>query len=236
MNPASAAFLYGRLRDTVFSGHAALARVCSIGILAGVLAVGGAPAPVQAAIDPDTPPDVLVKTVSTEVIELIRNDKDLQAGDARKVRDLIETRILPQFDFSRMTALAMGASWRRATPEQQKDLVEQFRTLLVRTYASGVTAYRDQVIEFKPLRAKPGDTDVIVRSEVKRSGTQPVTIDYGMGKTPDGWKVYDVIIGGVSLVTTYRDTFVQEVRQSGVDGLIRMLSDKNRQLEQQARK
>jgi phospholipid transport system substrate-binding protein len=213
-----------------------LARACSIGALTGALAVAAWPVAVQAALDPDTPPDVLVKTVSTEVIELIRNDKDLQAGDSRKVRDLIETRILPQFDFNRMTALAMGASWRRATPEQQKDLVEQFRTLLVRTYASGVTAYRDQLIEFKPLRAKAGDTDVIVRSEVKRSGTQPVTIDYGMGKTPEGWKVYDVIIGGVSLVTTYRDTFVQEVRQTGVDGLIKMLADKNRQLEQQARK
>ncbi len=190
----------------------------------------------RAAIDPDTPPDVLVKSVSSEVIDLIRNDKDLQAGDSRKVHDLIETRILPQFDFSRMTALAVGSSWRRASADQQKELVEQFRTLLVRTYASGITAYRDQIIEFKPLRAKPGDTDVIVRSEVRRSGSQPVTIDYGMGKTPDGWKVHDVIIGGVSLVTTYRDTFVQEVRQSGIDGLIKLLADKNHQMGQQTRK
>jgi phospholipid transport system substrate-binding protein len=199
-----------------------------------VLVTGGLHA-ARAAAGPDTPPDELVKSVATTVLERIRADRDLQAGDPVKVHDLIETLILPQFDFSRMTALAVGASWRRATPEQQKALTDQFRTLLVRTYASGVSAYRDQTIEFKPLRAKAGDTEVVVRSEVRRSGGgQPVTIDYGMGRTADGWKVYDVVIGGVSLVTTYRDTFVQEVRQGGIDGLVRMLSDKNRQLEQQA--
>jgi phospholipid transport system substrate-binding protein len=130
-----------------------------------------------------------------------------------------------------MTALAMGPNWRKATPEQQQALVSEFRTLLVRTYSTALTAYRNQVIEVKPLRAKPGDTDVLVRSEVRQSGTEPVTLDYSMEKTANGWKVYDVTVGGVSLVTTYRESFAAEVRNAGVDGLIRSLAEKNRQLE-----
>jgi phospholipid transport system substrate-binding protein len=130
-----------------------------------------------------------------------------------------------------MTALAMGPNWRKATPEQQKALTEQFRTLLVRTYSTALSLYRNQSIDFKPLRAQAADTDVMVRSEVKQPGGEPVSIDYSMEKTSDGWKVYDVAVGGVSLVTTYRDTFTNEVRNSGVDGLIKALADKNRQLE-----
>jgi len=125
----------------------------------------------------------------------------------------------------------MGVNWRKATPDQQKLLVEQFRTLLVRTYSTALTSYRNQTIEFKPLRAQANDTDVMVRSEVRQSGAEPVGIDYSMEKTPAGWKVYDVVVGGVSLVTTYRDTFANEVRNTGVDGLIKVLSDKNRHLE-----
>jgi phospholipid transport system substrate-binding protein len=130
-----------------------------------------------------------------------------------------------------MTALAMGANWRKATPEQQRALVAEFRTLLVRTYSTALSAYRNQVIEVKPLRAKPDDSEVVVRSEVKQSGTEPVTLDYSMQKTAHGWKVYDVAVGGVSLVTTYRDAFANEVRNAGVDGLIKSLAEKNRQLE-----
>ena len=180
--------------------------------------------------------DAIVQKVSGEVLTLLRHDKDLQAGNTQKLHDLIETKILPQFDFNRMTALAVGVDWRKANAEQKKQLVEQFRTLLVRTYSSGLSSYRDQVLEFKPLRSKPTDTDVLVRSEIKQPGTQPISIDYRMGKSDAGWRIYDVIIGGVSLVTTYRDTFVQEVRQNGIDGLVKMLSDKNRTLEQAARK
>jgi phospholipid transport system substrate-binding protein len=176
-------------------------------------------------------PDVLVQNVTNEVIGIIKQDKEIQAGDSRKTIALIEEKVLPHFDFARMTALAMGANWRKATPEQQKQLVEQFRTLLVRTYSTALTSYRDQVIEFKPLRAQPNDTDVMVRSEVKQSGTQPVSIDYSMARSNDAWKVYDVVVGGVSLVTTYRETFAAEVRSAGVDGLIRTLADRNRQLQ-----
>ena len=186
----------------------------------------------QAGSDKNMPPDQLVKTVSGEVLDIIRKDREIQAGNQKKVIELVQDKVLPHFDFTRMTALAVGPGWRKATPEQQKLLIDQFRMLLVRTYSSGLSAYRNQVIEYKPLRANSGDTDVMVRSEVKQSSGQPVTIDYRMEKSQDGWKVYDVAIGGVSLVTTYRDSFGQEIRQHGIDGLIKALADKNRQLEQ----
>jgi phospholipid transport system substrate-binding protein len=176
-------------------------------------------------------PDALVKAVTQEVIAVIKEDKAIQAGDRKKSIALVEEKVLPHFNFARMTALAMGPNWRKATPEQQQALVSEFRTLLVRTYSTALTAYRNQVIEVKPLRAKPGDTDVLVRSEVRQSGTEPVTLDYSMEKTANAWKVYDVTVGGVSLVTTYRESFAAEVRNAGVDGLIRSLAEKNRQLE-----
>jgi phospholipid transport system substrate-binding protein len=175
-------------------------------------------------------PDVLVKDVTQDVIAIVKQDKDIQAGNTKKTIALVEQKVLPNFNFTRMTQLAMGVNWRKATPDQQKLLVDQFRTLLVRTYSSALTSYRNQTIEFKPLRAQPADTDVTVRSEVRQSGAEAVTIDYSMEKTPSGWKVYDVVVGGVSLVTTYRDTFANEIRNAGVDGLIKTLSDKNRQL------
>jgi phospholipid transport system substrate-binding protein len=175
-------------------------------------------------------PDALVRDVTQEVIGIIKQDKDIQAGNTKKTVALVEEKVLPHFDFTRMTALAMGINWRKATPDQQKVLVGEFRTLLVRTYSTALSAYRNQVIDFKPLRAQPNDGEVVVRSEVKQSGAEPVAIDYSMSKTPAGWKVYDIAVGGVSLVTTYRDTFTNEVRNTGVDGLIKSLSDKNRQL------
>jgi phospholipid transport system substrate-binding protein len=184
-----------------------------------------------AALAQDTAPDTLVKGVTQEVLGVIKQDKDIQSGNQRKTIALVEEKVLPHFNFARMTALAMGPNWRKATPEQQKALIEQFRTLLVRTYSSALSSYRNQVIDFKPLRAAATDADVIVRSEVKQPGGEAVSIDYSMEKTPSGWKVYDVVVGGVSLVTTYRDTFTNEVRNNGVDGLIKALTDKNRQLE-----
>jgi phospholipid transport system substrate-binding protein len=183
-----------------------------------------------AAAAQETAPDTLVKGVTQDVITVIKQDKDIQAGNQKKTVALVEEKVLPHFNFTRMTALAVGQNWRKATPEQQQALVEQFRTLLVRTYSSALSSYRNQVIDFKPLRAQPSESDVLVRSEVKQSGGEPVTIDYSMEKTAGGWKVYDVVIGGVSLVTTYRDTFNSEIRNTGVDGLIKALADKNRQL------
>jgi phospholipid transport system substrate-binding protein len=176
-------------------------------------------------------PDVLVKNVTQDVIAIVKQDKDIQSGNTKKTIVLVEQKVLPHFNFTRMTALAMGINWRKATPDQQQLLIDQFRTLLVRTYSTALTSYRNQTIDFKPLRAQGADTEVMVRSEVRQSGAEAVTIDYSMEKTPTGWKVYDVVVGGVSLVTTYRDTFANEIRNAGVDGLIKTLSDKNRQLE-----
>ena len=177
----------------------------------------------------ETAPDVLVKSISQEVIAIIKQDKEIQSGNMAKITELIESKVLPHFNFARMTQIAMARNWRLASPEQQKELTVEFKTLLVRTYSTALTSYRDQVIDFKPLRARPEDTEVTVKSEVKQPGTQPVTIDYEMEKTPGGWKAFDVKIGGVSLVTTYRETFASEVREHGVDGLIKSLAAKNHQ-------
>jgi phospholipid transport system substrate-binding protein len=177
----------------------------------------------------DVAPDVLLKAVTLEVIAIIGQDKDIQAGNPAKVADLIETKILPFFDFPRMTQTAMARNWRVATPEQQKALTMEFKTLLVRTYSTALSSYRGQVIEFKRLRAASGDTQVTVNSVMKQSGTDPLTMDYDMEKIAAGWKVYDIKIDGVSLIATYRETFAGKVREGGVDGLIKSLSDKNRQ-------
>ncbi len=177
----------------------------------------------------DAAPDVLLKAVTSEVIATIRQDKDIQAGNPSKVADLVETRILPLFDFARMTQMAVARNWRLATPDQQEALTAEYKTLLVRTYSTALSSYRDQVIEYKPLRAAPGATEVTVKSEVKEPGKDRMTIDYDMEKTPAGWKVYDIQIAGISLVTTYRETFASRVRAGGIEGLIKSLSDKNRQ-------
>ena len=197
----------------------ALASVrAAAGVLLLVLAI---PALAQEA------PDALVKRVSQEALQIIKSDPKVQAGDQARIRDLIETKLTPHFDIDRMTALAAGRAYRSATPEQKKRLGEEFKTLLIRTYSSALNQYRDQTIDYKPLRMDPAATDTIVRTEVIRSGQPPVQIDYSMGKTPDGWKAYDVIVGGVSLVTNYRDEFTQQVQAGGVDGLIKSLAAKN---------
>jgi phospholipid transport system substrate-binding protein len=172
-------------------------------------------------------PDALVKRVSQEVVQIIKNDPKVQAGDQGRIREVIESKLVPHFDAERMTALAMGRNWRQATPEQQKQLVDQFRTLLIRTYSGALNQYRDQQIDYKPLRADPNATDVLVRTEVIRQGQPPVQIDYGMEKKDGGWKAYDVIVGGVSLVTNYRDEFNEQIRAGGIDGLIKTLTAKN---------
>jgi phospholipid transport system substrate-binding protein len=173
-------------------------------------------------------PDALVKRVQAEVVQIIKSDPKIQAGDQTRIREIIETKLLPNFDFDRMTALAMGRNWRMATPEQQKLLVDQFRSLLVRTYSGALTKYRDETFEVKPLRLDAGATDAMVRTVINRPGQAPIQLDYGMGKTNSDWKAYDVIVGGVSLVTNYRDEFGEQVRAGGVDGLIKTLTEKNK--------
>lgn len=173
-------------------------------------------------------PDVQVKNITMEVIGILKQDKDIQAGNSRKIAQLVETRILPHFNFARMTQIAVAVNWRRATPEQQKALTEEFKTLLVRTYSNALSLYRDQTIEFKPLRMRPDDVEVTVKSDIRQTGAQPVTLDYEMAKTPSGWKVFDVKVSGVSLITNYREDFAAQARESGIDGLIKMLVSKNR--------
>jgi phospholipid transport system substrate-binding protein len=182
----------------------------------------------------DMAPDVLVKNITNEVIGIIKQDKDIRAGNRAKINALVEAKVLPHFDFDRMTALAMARNWRKADAEQKKLLVDQFRTLLVRTYSSTLASYKNEVIEFLPLHAGAGDTEVTVRTRVKRSGAEPIGIDYSMEKRPGGWKVYDVTVGGASLLISYRDSFNAEIQQNGVDGLIKALEHKNRSLESQA--
>lgn len=179
----------------------------------------------------ETAPDVLVKDVTNEVLQIIRQDKDIQAGNQSRAAELVETKVLPHFNFTRMTALAVGRDWRQATPEQQKVLTDEFRTLLVRTYSNALTQYRNQTVQFKPFRMQPKEADVTVRSQVNQPGGQPVTIDYNLEKASEAWKVYDVVVGGVSLVTSYRESFATEVRNGGIDGLIKSLQTKNRNLE-----
>ena len=181
------------------------------------------------ALAQEVAPDVLLKAVTSEVIAIIRQDQDIQAGKPLKVADLVETRVLPHFNFTRMTRSAVARNWRLATPEQQQALTTEFKTLLVRTYSTALASYRDQVIEYKPLRAAPDATEVTVRSDVQQSGRERMTIDYDMEKTPAGWKVYDIKIAGISLVTTYRESFAGRVRDGGIEGLIKSLWDKNRQ-------
>ena len=172
-------------------------------------------------------PDALVKRVSQEALSIIKTDPQVQAGDQAHIRDLIEAKIAPHFDMDRMTALAAGRAYRQATPEQKKRLADEFKSLLIRTYSNALNQYRDQTISYEPLRADANATEVTVRTQVNRPGQTPVAIDYSMEKTPDGWKAYDVIVAGVSLVTNYRDEFTEQVRQGGIDGLIRALAVKN---------
>lgn len=175
-------------------------------------------------------PDTLVDSTAQEVLTMIRQDKELRGGNHGKLLNLIEVKILPHFDFTRMTRLAMGKNWVKATPEQQQTLVNEFRTLLVRTYSNALSTYSDHTIKVEPLKTVP-DSDTLVKTKVVQdSGQEPIPIDYSMEKTGDGWKVYDVTVAGVSLVTNYRSTFNTQVRDGGVEKLIKTLADKNKSL------
>lgn len=180
----------------------------------------------------DLAPDRLVDKTVKEVIEIIQKDEELKNGNKDKMLDLIETKILPHFNFSRMTQLAMGQHWSKAAPEQQNKLVTEFRTLLVRTYSNALTSYNHETINVNPIKQLGDQVETTVRTVViQGKGREPVPIDYSMEKKPDGWKVYDVTIAGVSLVTNYRGTFNSQVRKGGVEGLLKALADKNKSLE-----
>jgi phospholipid transport system substrate-binding protein len=173
-------------------------------------------------------PDQLVKRTTDEVLAIIKADKDLQNGNSRKVVELAEQKVLPHFDFSRMARLAVGRNWAQASDAQKEALTREFRTLLVRTYSTSLTQYRNQTIEVKPAKIAPQDTDAVVRTAVIQQGGPPIPIDYSMAKEASGWKVYDVVIDGASLVTTYRSSFNDQIQKGGIDGLVKTLADRNR--------
>ena len=179
---------------------------------------------------PAEAPDALVKRISADVIDTAKNDKDIQAGNQKKVMDLVESKILPHVDFQRMTSLAAGLHWRTATPEQQKQLSNEFRTLLIFTYSGALSQIKNETVEFKPLRADPADQEVEVRSSVNVARGEPVTLNYRLAKGPQGWKIFDINVLGAWLVETYKGTFATEIGKSGIDGLIKALAERNKKL------
>lgn len=182
-------------------------------------------------------PDVLIKNTASEVLDIVRADKELRAGNQKRLLELVDAKVLPHFNFERMTRLAVGKSWRAATPEQKQALMKEFRILLVRTYTKAFTSYRDQTVEIKPFKLDPAATEVTVKTAIVKpggGGQQPILVDYDMEKSPDGWKVYDLTVEGVSLVTSYRGTFADQIQQVGIDGLIKTLIDMNQKAESKA--
>jgi len=172
--------------------------------------------------------DELVKRTADDVLNTIKSDKDIQAGDQKKIFALAEEKILPNFDFDRVCRMVLGKNWRSATPEQQAAFQKEFRTLLLRTYATALGKYKDQVIEYKPMRAEAGAKNVSVKTQILQPGGQPISVDYSLVKAENGWKVYDIVIESVSLVTNYRSQFSSEIRQNGLDSLNKKLADKNK--------
>lgn len=171
-------------------------------------------------------PDLLIRQLSIEILDAVKNDKAIQGGDVKKINALVDSKIMPHVDFPRITATAVGRFWRQANPEQQKQLIDEFKTLLVRTYSGALTQIKDQKIAMKPLRAAPGDTEVVVRTEI-RGHSDPIQLDYRLEKSGSEWKIYDVNVLGIWLADQYKNSFAQEIGANGIDGLIKALAVKN---------
>lgn len=176
----------------------------------------------------NVPPDVLVRKTTEDVLTVVRSDKDIRSGDVARIVQLIEEKVAPHFDFQRMTRLAVGRAWREASPPQREALVKEFRTLLVRSYSAAFTAYTGIAVEYRPYKMNPGETETTVQTLIKLpGGAPPMGVDYDMGSTREGWKVYDVRVAGASLIINYRNLFAQEIQSGGIDALIKSLIDKN---------
>ncbi len=175
----------------------------------------------------DVAPDVLVKQTADDVLSIVKNDKEIQAGNQQRLFAVVEEKILPNFDFDRVCRMVLGKNWKSATPEQQALFQKEFRSLLLRTYATALGKYRDQVIEYRPMQTDASEKNVTVKTQILQKGGQPIAVDYSLVKGPAGWKVYDIIIESVSLVTNYRSQFSSEIRQNGLDSLNKKLADKN---------
>ena len=240
------------LRNQTSSPHARRLNVAARSSLLGMVTwfvcmVGGALESVPAHAQVSTPagapavavgsieaPDLMVQRLSNDVLERIKTDRDIQNGDLRRVSEFVDATVMPKVDFARMTALAVGRNWRQATPEQQKQLMAEFRALLLRTYSGALSSARDVTLRLRPLRADPADTEIVVRSEILRPRSEPIQLDYRLQRTAEGWKIYDVNVLGIWLVESYRNQFAQEISANGIDGLIRTLVEKNRAYDQAA--
>jgi len=199
-----------------------------------VVACLGPWAPLPALAQPAGAPDELIRTLSTDILERIKADEALKAGDIQKLSRFVDDVVMPNVNFERMTSLAVGRGWRTATPEQQKQLMTEFRSLLIRTYAGALSAVKDQTVRVRPLRAAPDDTEVVVRSEIVQPRGEPIQLDYRLEKANSAWRIYDLNVLGVWLVETYRNQFAQEINARGIDGLIRSLAERNRRFAQAA--
>ena len=200
-----------------------LIALSTIAFAAGAFAAPAAPAAAEA-------PDALVKRISNDVIATAKSDKDIQAGNQKKVMDLVDAKILPYVDFQRMTALAAGRFWRDATPEQKTALSTEFRTLLIHTYSGALSQIKNETVEFKPMRNDPADTEVEVRSQVNVARGEPIQLNYRLAKGPSGWKIFDINVLGAWLVETYKGTFATEIGKGGIDGLVKKLAERNKEL------
>ncbi|MCE2870410.1 MAG: ABC transporter substrate-binding protein [Oxalobacteraceae bacterium] len=199
-------------------------RVFCVGLLsAGLFLAGEASAQQEA-------PDVLVKRISQEVLDLAKTDKQIQAGNQQRIMEVVQAKVIPHVNFQRMTSLAAGRFWRDATPDQQTALISEFRTLLIYTYSGAISQVRNQVLEFKPMRASPDDDEVEVKSMVVQPRGEPIQLNYRLEKTAAGWKIYDVNILGAWLIETYKGTFASEIGKNGIDGLIKALAERNKRL------
>jgi phospholipid transport system substrate-binding protein len=189
------------------------------------LALAAVVAPVRAQAPKS--PDVLIKEVSTDVLDAVKADKAIQSGDLQKINALVDAKVMPYVNFQRMTSSAVGRYWRQATPDQQKRLQDEFKQLLVRTYSGALAQVKDQTVQLKPMRASPEDTEVVVKTEVRGRG-DPIQLDYRLEKADSGWRIYDVNVLGVWLVENYRNSFAQEIGANGIDGLIGKLAERNK--------
>jgi len=196
-----------------------LKRIAALLSLGLGLAVGSALAQTSA--------DELIKQVSTDVLESLKADKSIQAGDVKQVMVLVDAKVMPHVNFQRMTSSAVGRYWRQATPDQQKRLQDEFKTLLVRTYSGALSQVKEQTVQLKPMRGNPGDAEVVVRTEVRGKG-DPIQLDYRLEKAAAGWKIFDVNVMGVWLVENYRNSFAQEISTNGIDGLIAKMAERNK--------
>ncbi len=222
------------MKQIVASRWFAAAATAVIALVAPAVGLAQGTANASVAPSPHMAPDALIRSLSTDLLNTIRGDKDLQSGDIAKINQIVDQKVLPYVDFEKMTRLTVGRGWRQASAEQRKALVREFRSLLTYTYSGAVSQISDHKVELRPFRAAPTDTDVIVRTHVVASKGEPIQLDYRMEKTDGGWRIYDVNILGIWLIENYKNSFASEINANGIDGLIKSLTERNKDLAKKA--